>query len=127
MYADRITGSMARCIEETDRRREVQRQYNEAHGITPRTIIKSVEELLLSTRVADAREAPASRAMRVAEEKASYADEVNLEEWSKILEHQMNEASAGMDFERAAVLRDQLMEVRAKLTSTTAAGSAPSS
>jgi excinuclease ABC subunit B len=127
MYADRITGSMARCIEETDRRREVQREYNAAHGITPQTIIKSVEELLLSTRVADARGAPASRAMRVAEDRASYADEVNLEEWSKILEHQMNEASAAMDFERAAVLRDQLMEVRAKLTSTAPAGSAPSS
>jgi len=110
MYADRITGSMARCIEETNRRREIQRRYNEEHGIIPQTIIKSVEETLLSTRVADAREP-----MRVAEPKASYADEVNLEEWAKILEHQMREAAAVLDFERAALLRDELLEVKAKL------------
>jgi excinuclease ABC subunit B len=116
MYADRMTGSMARCLEETNRRRETQERYNEEHGITPQTIRKSVEELMLSTRVADAREEPAMRgAHRVAEPRARYADEVNLEEWAKILEQQMNEASAMLDFERAAVLRDELLEIRARL------------
>jgi excinuclease ABC subunit B len=112
MYADRITGSMARCIEETNRRREIQKRYNEEHGIIPQTIIKSVEEVTLSTRVADARsEAPG----RVAEPKPSYAAEVDLEEWIKILEHQMREAAAVLDFERAALLRDQIFEAKAKL------------
>jgi excinuclease ABC subunit B len=123
MYADRVTGSMTRCIEETNRRRATQQQYNDEHGITPQTIIKSVEELLLSTRVADARGDPARRAMRVAEPRPSYAAEVNLEEWAKILEQQMNEAATQLDFERAAVLRDELLEVRARLGSAAKAAS----
>ena len=114
MYADRITGSMAQCLEETDRRREVQRRYNEEHGITPQTIVKTVEEMLLSTRVADARVERASGAMR-ADATATYAAEMDLEEWAKILEAQMQEASAKLDFERAALLRDQLLEVKVKL------------
>ncbi|HEX6940317.1 MAG TPA: excinuclease ABC subunit UvrB [Longimicrobiales bacterium] len=112
LYADRITGSMARCIEEANRRRDIQKRYNEEHGIIPQTIIKSVEEVTLSTRVADAR---SDGAGRVAEPKASYAAEVNLEEWIKILEHQMREAAAMLDFERAALLRDQWLEAKAKL------------
>ncbi len=114
MYADRVTGSMERCIEETNRRRAVQVRYNEEHDIEPRTIVKSVEELILSTRVADAR-GDGRRAQRVAEPAPRYADEVNLEEWAKILEQQMKEASAMLDFERAAVLRDELLEVRVRL------------
>jgi excinuclease ABC subunit B len=116
MYADRITGSMQRSIDETNRRREVQSRYNEEHGITPRTISKSIEELMLSTRVADARMVPKARGDRVAEPRASYAEEVNLEEWVKILEQEMREAAASMQYERAATLRDQLMEVRARLS-----------
>ena len=112
MYADRVTGSMKEALEETERRREVQRAYNEEHGITPTTIVKSVEEMLLSTRVADAR---VERVARISEPKPSYADEVNLEEWAKILEQQMKEAATAMDFERAAQLRDELFEVRTKL------------
>ena len=115
MYADRMTGSMQRCLQETDRRREIQRQYNTEHGITPQTIVKSIEELMLTTRVADARESVPARMARVAEPKAKYADEVNLEEWAKILEQQMRDASARLDFERAALLRDELLEIRVKL------------
>jgi excinuclease ABC subunit B len=121
MYADRITGSMAACIEETNRRREVQRKYNDEHGIVPQTIVKSVEERLLSTRVADARESVPARIARVAEPKARYADEVNLEEWAKILDQQMRDAAARLDFERAALLRDELLEIRAKLGAKTSA------
>ncbi|MGH7445042.1 MAG: excinuclease ABC subunit UvrB [Longimicrobiales bacterium] len=116
MYADRITGSMQRCIDETDRRRDVQRAYNEEHGITPTTIVKSIEELMLATRVADARGEPRPRGGRVAEAQASYASEVNLEEWAKILEAEMQDAATNMDFERAARLRDELMDVRVKLS-----------
>jgi excinuclease ABC subunit B len=117
MYADRMTGSMQRSIDEVNRRREVQRRYNEEHGIEPRTITKSIEELMLSTRVADARLDPRGRRDRVAEPRASYAEEVNLEEWARILEQEMKEAATALDYERAATLRDQLLEVRARLGS----------
>ena len=109
MYADRVTDSMRRCIDETNRRREVQVAHNEKHGITPRTIQKSVEEIEFSTRVADAREVPSA----VAEGPATYADEVNREELLKILEKEMEEAAEALDFERAALLRDQLFELKA--------------
>ena len=121
MYADRITGSMQRAIDETNRRREAQRAFNEAHGITPQTIVKSVEEMLLSTRVADARLDRRPAPDHVAESRATYADEVNLEEWARILEQEMREAAAALDFERAARLRDQLLDVRARLGSGAAA------
>jgi excinuclease ABC subunit B len=117
LYADRITGSMQRAIDETNRRREVQRRHNEEHGIEPRTIVKSIEELMLSTRVADARLEPRQKGGRVAEGRASYAAEVNLEEWVKILDQEMREAAAALDFERAAALRDELKEARGKLGS----------
>jgi excinuclease ABC subunit B len=123
MYADRITGSMARSIDEVTRRREAQRRFNEVHGIVPRTITKSIEELMLSTRVADARLDARPRERRVAEPKQSYAAEVNLEEWVKILEQEMRDAAAALDFERAATLRDELLEVKARLGS--GAGSTP--
>jgi excinuclease ABC subunit B len=109
MYADKMTSSMQRCIEETNRRRDIQIEHNRVHGITPETIRKSIEEIEFSTRVADARLTPA----KVAEPATTYADEVNLEEYVKILEKEMAEAAAGLDFERAALLRDQLFEVRA--------------
>jgi excinuclease ABC subunit B len=109
MYADRITDSMRRCLDETNRRRDIQVAHNEKHGITPETIRKSVEEIEFSTRVADARAAPAA----VAEGPASYADEVNQEELIKILEREMADAAEALDFERAALLRDQLFELKA--------------
>jgi excinuclease ABC subunit B len=117
MYAERVTGSMQRSIDETNRRRETQKQFNQEHGITPQTIVKSVEEMMLSTRVADARLERRPAADHVAEPRASYAEEVNLEEWAKILDQEMRDASAALDFERAARLRDQLLEVKAKLGS----------
>ena len=109
MYADRITRSMKRCLDETNRRREIQIAHNEEHGITPETIKKSVEEIEFATRVADARAAPAA----VAEPAETYADEVNREEYVKMLEKEMAEAAEALDFERAALIRDQLFELRA--------------
>ncbi len=113
LYADRITDSMRRALDETERRRETQVAYNAEHGITPETIRKSVQEIEFSTRVADARERPASP--RVAEVMASYQDEMNLEEVIKALEGEMEEAAGALDFERAALLRDELFELRARL------------
>ena len=115
MYADKITASMQRAIDETNRRREIQSEYNKANNITPTTIVKSIEQQMLSTRVADARESVAARMAKVAEPKAKYADEVNLEEWAKILEQQMRDAAKNLDFEKAALLRDELLEIRVKL------------
>lgn len=109
MYADRMTESMRRCIDETNRRREIQVAHNLEHGITPETIRKSIEEIEFSTRVADAQMAPA----RVAEAATTYADELNAEEYIKILEKEMSEAAEALDFERAALLRDQLFELKA--------------
>jgi excinuclease ABC subunit B len=118
LYADRVTGSMQRMMEETERRRKIQEDFNRVHGITPRTIIKSVEEIELTTRVADARE----RALpKVAEVRAGYgaADGRNAEELMAELEREMREAASRLDFERAALLRDQLLEVRAALDGAT--------
>ena len=112
LYADTITESMARCLDETNRRREIQLAYNSEHRITPETIVKSVEEIEFSTRVADAREKPAAL---VAEPQPGYSDEVNREEYVKILEEEMNRASDALEFERAAMLRDQLFELRVSL------------
>ncbi|MDQ3606820.1 MAG: excinuclease ABC subunit UvrB [Gemmatimonadota bacterium] len=120
LYADRITGSMRRMMEETDRRRVLQRAYNEEHGIIPQTIIKSVEDTLRSTRVADARtprEPKESALQRVAETRAKYsaASERDPEQLLREIEQEMRDAAAQLDFERAAVLRDQLLELRAQL------------
>ncbi|HUF13095.1 MAG TPA: excinuclease ABC subunit UvrB, partial [Longimicrobiales bacterium] len=114
MYADRITGSMQRCLDETARRRAIQEAHNLEHGITPETIVKSIEELMLTTRVADARGALVPK---VRERAPTYAEEVNLEEWAKVLESQMEEAAERLDFEHAARLRDELRAVREKLGS----------
>ena len=113
MYADKITASMRRCIDETERRRAIQIEHNREHGITPETIRKSVSEIEFSTRVADARVVPA----KVAESAGTYADEVNREEYVKILEQEMEEAAEALDFERAALLRDQLFELKATVKS----------
>ncbi len=109
LYADRVTDSMRRAIEETERRREVQAAYNEIHGIEPRSIVKSVDEIRFSTAVADAEEPPA-----VAEREAAWGD-LEPRELARELERAMREASEALDFERAARLRDELFEVKAKL------------
>ncbi len=110
LYADTITGSMRVCIDETERRRRVQIAHNEKHGIVPQTIRKSVEEIERATRVADARERPVAK---VAEPVPGYADEVDSEAFMKIIEEEMAKAAEALDFERAAMLRDQLFDLRA--------------
>ncbi|CAN5660942.1 excinuclease ABC subunit UvrB [soil metagenome] len=115
LYADKITGSMQRMMDETERRRTIQLAYNQEHGIIPQTIIKSVEEIELSTRVADARERPMQK---VAEVRAGYGPDGTRrdpEELLRELEKEMRDAAAQLDFERAALLRDQLLELRAQM------------
>jgi excinuclease ABC subunit B len=112
LYADRITDSMRRAIDETDRRRVTQAGYNQEHGVTPRSIIKSVDEIRFSTAVADARE----RQPSVRERIGSY-EALEPGELVEVLEREMREAAEALDFERAARLRDELFEVKAKLES----------
>ncbi|MEO8295542.1 MAG: excinuclease ABC subunit UvrB [Gemmatimonadota bacterium] len=112
LYADRMTGSMQRALAEMDRRREIQRQYNTEHGITPVSIIKSLEEVRLSTRVADARsEKPEKLKAIVAG--GDLHDPARRAVAIAAMEQQMREAAANLEFEMAAMLRDQLIELKA--------------
>jgi excinuclease ABC subunit B len=114
-YADTMTDSMRRCVDETDRRRELQVQYNTAHGITPRGVVKSVDEVRFITRVADARtdREERSRLRRVAEGAGKY-DAADLDGLISELEGQMRDAARDLDFETAARLRDEVFELRAR-------------
>jgi excinuclease ABC subunit B len=112
LYADRITGSMQRALEEMDRRREIQRRYNEEHGITPRSIVKSMEEVRLSTHVADARTERPEPKLAV-QERVDLRDPAKRAAAIQVLEKQMRQAAANLEFELAAMLRDQVNELRA--------------
>jgi len=109
LYADRVTGSMQRAIDETTRRRTLQTAYNVEHGITPRSVSKSIDQVRLITRVADARieRAPARPAA------TPYVPEGDVAALIARLEKEMKEAAAALDFETAARLRDELFDVRA--------------
>ena len=112
-YADRITGSMQRCMDETNRRREIQVAHNTANNITPTTVSKSVDQVRFITRVADARGEKEQK--RVAEPARGYSV-MDVGQLEALLETQMKEAAVAMDFELAAQLRDQLFELRARGT-----------
>jgi excinuclease ABC subunit B len=107
MYADRVTNSMKRAIDETNRRREMQAAYNRQHGITPETVRKAVRNVLEATRVA--------------EEKLPYQTKQSFGQMTKSerqrfiadLEKEMREAAKMLEFERAAVLRDLILELKA--------------
>jgi len=108
MYADKITDSMEKAIRETERRRGIQLAYNEKHGITPRTIQKKVRDVIEATKVA--------------EQKADYLSDVKSAKMSKKdrktiierLEAEMKEAAKNLQFERAAELRDAILELKAQ-------------
>ncbi|MEO7084230.1 MAG: excinuclease ABC subunit UvrB [Gemmatimonadaceae bacterium] len=124
-YADKITGSMQRCMEETARRRVIQTKYNEDNGVIPTSVSKSIAEVRFSTRVADARAEKEEK--KVAEPAARGYAIMETESLEKMLEEQMREAAAAMDFELAAQLRDQLFELRAKRDKTKARSSGANS
>lgn len=105
MYADKITGSMDRAIKETNRRREIQMQYNEEHGVIPKTIIKDVRAVIEATKVA--------------EEEADYivdeAVELTPKEKNKLIKQyteEMKDAAKNLQFERAAELRDMINKLK---------------
>ena len=106
MYADRVSDSMHRAIDETNRRREKQMLYNEENGITPKSIEKAVREVIEATKVAEADD--------VWYEARSKNEMTHKErqEYIKRLEKEMKEAAARLEFERAAVLRDRIMDLK---------------
>lgn len=110
MYADRITDSMHRAIDETNRRREKQQAYNEEHHITPKTVYKEQRHLIKLTRVADD-EAAAEYGSKPLKKQSKK----ELESLSRDLERRMQEAAKALDFEAAAELRDQLILVKGQL------------
>ena len=101
-------------MDETRRRREIQVEHNRVNGITPRSVVKSTEQVRFSTRVADARGERETH-QKVAERVATYAGEMETSAVIELLEQQMKETATALDFEAAAALRDQLFELRAKL------------
>ena len=102
MYADHITASMQVAMDETARRRQIQEEYNKAHGIVPKTIIKSVRDLIEISSPTAERKGRSGIKMTKAEKEKEIAR----------LEKQMKEAARMMEFEYAAVLRDQIIELR---------------
>ncbi len=110
MYADRITDSMQRAIDETNRRRRIQLEYNQKMGITPETIRKAVTDI-----AQDLAEA------KVAEEKAKYTAKgpvrslKEVVEYIRELEEEMFAAAKELNFERAAQLRDEIQELRVEM------------
>ena len=111
LYADGVTDSMRYAIEETERRRRAQAAYNREHDIEPRSIVKSVEEIRFTTAVADARD---RKEPRVAERISAYS-ELEPEALVERLEAEMKSAAEQLDFEQAALIRDELFEIKAEL------------
>ncbi|MFN5170864.1 MAG: excinuclease ABC subunit UvrB [Cyclobacteriaceae bacterium] len=118
MYADSITESMQLAIEETNRRRQVQQEYNEAHGIVPRTILKSKDEIFKQTKVADSKKS-VQRYYIEEEEKSLAADPVaaymtkeELEKMADRTRKAMEKAARELEFMEAARLRDELLAIQ---------------
>ncbi len=103
-YADQITESMRKTINECNRRRKKQMEYNKKMGITPKTIYKTAQEILQATAVADVRK----KLPKVAEESIEYGDNLSREELIERLTKEMQVAAANLEFERAAILRDEI-------------------
>ena len=113
MYADTITGSMNRAITETERRRAIQMKYNEEHGIIPQTIKKKVRDLIsISKKV----EEDSSKIIKDAESMS----ETELKAVIKELTKKMNQAAVELNFELAAKLRDEIIELKKHLVDLTA-------
>ena len=107
LYADTVTGSMQRALDETKRRRKIQEEYNKKMGITPETVKSNIKDILSSIYEADYWTVPA-----VAEEKSEYGYD---EETLKKLESEMKEAAKKLEFERAAKIRDKIKEIKNRM------------
>lgn len=107
LYAEKMTGAIIQTLEETNRRRRIQKEYNRAHGITPESVIKSIDDILNSTIVAD----------RDGKEQAIDRDEINIldlmdsQEALANLKKQMKKSAGKLEFEEAARLRDEILKI----------------
>jgi excinuclease ABC subunit B len=110
LYADKITNSMERAISETGRRREAQVEYNEQHNIIPKTIIKSVLDVMATTGIADAK-AP-EKDKEEHEELPDYFENLPVESKIDELERMMENAAKSLEFEQAAFFRDEIQELQ---------------
>ncbi len=108
MYADRMTDSMKKAISETNRRRAIQQEYNEAHGITPTTIKKKVRDLISISKRAEA-------SIQEMEKDLESMSRQELEALVKTVTQQMHTAAANLNFEQAAMLRDKMVELKKQL------------
>ena len=125
MYADRHTGSMNRMIDETNRRREIQKTYNEEHGIIPTTVVKSIEEIKEGTIIAEEKHdasGPATNYYSGPDQLKSVADPVlkyltpdQKRDMITRLQEQMKEAATNLKFEKAAEMRDTIAQLEAEL------------
>ena len=129
MYADRITESMRMAMEETNRRRAVQTEYNLEHGITPRTITRSREEIMEQTKVADSKKGSDKKYYIEKEEPSMAADPVvaylDVQQLGKLLDQtrkKMEKAAKELDFMEAARLRDDMLELQKMLKKKSEAG-----
>nr|MDQ3830835.1 UvrB/UvrC motif-containing protein [Candidatus Tectomicrobia bacterium] len=109
LYADAVTKSMRVAIDETNRRRELQRRFNEDHDITPESIVKSISDVLHSVYEADYVTVPLA-----AEDEEKYRSQEDLEKLVKKLRKEMKAAADRYDFERAAELRDRIFKLEGK-------------
>jgi len=113
LYADRVTGSMERALREMDRRRAIQVAFNAEHHITPRSIVKSFDQVRLSTYVADARTEKVEPIEAGSLVREDLHDPAARAKAIAALEQQMKEAAANLEFELAALLRDQVNDLKA--------------
>jgi excinuclease ABC subunit B len=111
LYADSMTGSMTRAIAEMQRRREKQTAYNEEHGIVPRTIYKSIEEILQATAVADAMKGEAKPRWDVPADPG----QMGKTEFIELLIGEMKAAAEALEYERAASIRDRILELKGEI------------
>lgn len=107
MYADNMTDSMKKAIDETKRRRTIQEAYNKEHGITPKTIQKKIPDLIRATQAAESEETYATKVT-----KGKKMTKSEIEKLIVSLEQEMKEAAKALDFERAAELRDTIFELK---------------
>ena len=110
MYADKITGSMERAINETNRRRALQIEFNKKHNITPQSVKKSVRDVIEATKVAEK-----SPEYKISQQNVDKMSKDQLKKMIKDLEKEMQEAARALEFERAAVIRDLIIELKGKL------------
>ncbi|MBU1634053.1 UvrB/UvrC motif-containing protein, partial [bacterium] len=105
-YGDNITKSMAKVIEEVNRRRKIQFDYNQMHGITPKTIYKSVEDVMSATTVADIR--PGGFSGEKVSASDQFRNKMDQSELLELLNREMLKAAEALEFEKAAELRDEI-------------------